>query len=209
MRIRELLGGTFTRLFGRSGHEGSGGLGGEGDPDGGGGGAQSAVTDGASPIAERVHAEREDDFVVFLVGMRINSFRKVRSWFPVFRAAPRMLREQREEIDGLLGSRTTLGPGIRNLQIVQYWESFDALEAYARDSDFTHLDAWQQYNRSGGPSDTAVGIWHETYLVDADAYETVYNGVPPFGLGAAEGTELVPTKGGLDSAAGRLNRSDE
>jgi hypothetical protein len=44
-------------------------------------------------LSERVHAELDEPFVVFVVGMRINSLRRVRAWLPVFRVMPRMLRE--------------------------------------------------------------------------------------------------------------------
>lgn len=46
-----------------------------------------------------------------------------------------MVRELVSDPDsGLLGSRTVVGPGIRNLGFIQYWDSFDALREYARDS---------------------------------------------------------------------------
>ena len=47
----------------------------------------------AQVIDKRVTAEIEGDFVVFLIGMRINKLWKVRKWLPVFVAMPRMLRE--------------------------------------------------------------------------------------------------------------------
>ena len=48
----------------------------------------------------------------------------------------------------------------------------------------TSLPAWQAFNRAVG-SNGDVGIWHETYVVRPGAYETVYNNMPPWGLGAA------------------------
>jgi hypothetical protein len=53
----------------------------------------------------RFAAEIEGDFVVFLIGMRINHLLLVHKWLPVARAMPRMLRElmQRPEL-GLLGA---------------------------------------------------------------------------------------------------------
>ena len=38
-------------------------------------------------------AEIEGDFVVFLIGMRVNKPWKVHKWLPVFLAMPRMLKE--------------------------------------------------------------------------------------------------------------------
>jgi hypothetical protein len=45
----------------------------------------------AKVIADRMTAQMEGDFVVFLIGMRINSFSKVHKWLPVAMAMPRML----------------------------------------------------------------------------------------------------------------------
>jgi hypothetical protein len=55
-----------------------------------------AGTDEARPKGAvyrgRYTAEMPDDFVVFLIGMRLNRPWKVHKWFPVFLAMPRMLR---------------------------------------------------------------------------------------------------------------------
>lgn len=67
--------------------------------------------------------------------------------------------------------------------IVQYWRSFDHLEAFAR-ADDPHVDAWRNYWRRVGRS-SRTGIWHETYLVRAGEYEAVYGNMPPHGLGKA------------------------
>ncbi len=46
-----------------------------------------------------------DDVVVFVIGMRINRLRRVRSWWPAFTGMPRMLRELAGSDRGLLGAR--------------------------------------------------------------------------------------------------------
>ncbi|KEF41881.1 MAG: hypothetical protein ER33_09045 [Cyanobium sp. CACIAM 14] len=46
-------------------------------------------------------AEIEGDFVVFLIGMRINKIWKVHRWLPVFQAMPRMIRELQADLDKL------------------------------------------------------------------------------------------------------------
>ncbi|MFB3104875.1 MAG: monooxygenase family protein, partial [Pseudomonadales bacterium] len=44
-------------------------------------------------VTERVTANvTEDEFVIFLIGMRINKLWKVHRWWPVARAMGRMLR---------------------------------------------------------------------------------------------------------------------
>lgn len=160
----------------------------------------------APVIDKRVTAEIDGDFVVFLIGMRINKFRKVSKWLPVFVAMPRMLREleQRPEA-GLLGAALYLGSPRRPM-VVQYWRSFEALESYARSRDATHWPAWVAFNKRVGSSGD-VGIWHETYLISAGSYECVYNNMPPIGLGAA--TSLVPAAGRKATAGGRAGVRDE
>ena len=148
---------------------------------------------------ERLTASLEGDFVVFLIGMRINKPLQVHKWLPVVQAMPRMLKElYRQPELGLLHadmwfSRTTL--------MVQYWRSMEQLLAYAKSKNAEHLPAWQAFNRSVG-TDGSVGIWHETYAVSPGSHESVYGNMPAFGLGKA-GT-LLPATGLRHSAAGRL-----
>jgi len=171
------------------------------------GGLQSGGSDGgvgrtvrADGGPGRVHAERDGDVVVFVLGMRINSFWKVHRWLPVALVAPRMVRElRRDDESGLLGSWTFVSPP-RTLGFVQYWESFEALESYAHDGDALHRPAWTDYYREH--DDGSVGIWHETYR--SEEYESVYNHTPPRGLGAAAGSEIVPATGERETAAGRI-----
>lgn len=154
--------------------------------------------------AERLCAEVEGEFVVFLIGMRINRFWKVWSWFPVFLAMPRMLMElERTPQLGLLHFRGHFG--LRNFMVLQYWRSFEALEAYARNADQAHLPAWQAFNKAVG-SNGDVGIWHETYVVRPGSYETIYNNMPPWGLGVAG--RLVEARGHRKAARERLKATD-
>lgn len=147
--------------------------------------------------AQRLSAEIDGDFVVFLIGMRINKPWKVHKWWPVFRAMRPMLGELSDRPDsGFLGY--TFGFPV----IVQYWRSFEHLEAYARSHDHLHWPAWVAFNKRMRDSRGDVGIWHETYHVAAGQYEAIYSGMPPFGLGRV-GT-LVPASGRRESARGRL-----
>ncbi|MUW13895.1 DUF4188 domain-containing protein [Halorubrum sp. CBA1125] len=154
---------------------------------------------------QKVTAERDDEFVVFHIGMRINAFWKIHRWLPLLLVAPRMVRELMDNPEsGLLGSRTVLGPGVRHIGFVQYWESFESLRAYARDGDRLHYPAWQEYYQHGTKADAAVGIWHETYLVSEGEYETVYNNMPAHGLAACDDTEINPAKEQRTTATDRL-----
>lgn len=154
----------------------------------------------AKIIPERMTAQVEGDFVVFVIGLRINRFWKPHKWIPVFLAMPRMLRElERQPESGYLGSVSG------GLMIVQYWRSFAHLEAYARSHDHAHWPAWVAFNKNLANSRGDVGIWHETYLVRAGEYETVYNGMPRVGLGRVG--QLVPASGKKASAGGRLGKA--
>ena len=54
--------------------------------------------------AERVTADVDGEFVVFLIGMRINRLWKIHKWLPVARAMGRMLKEvQANPESGFLG----------------------------------------------------------------------------------------------------------
>jgi len=153
---------------------------------------------------ERVTAELDGDFVVFRIGMRINTLWKVHEWLPVLRAMPKMLDELEADAEsGLLGYDTKLG--VRNHEVVQYWRSFEQLRDYALDPDARHAPAmeWADQRMRGS---AAVGIWHETYLVTDGAYETVYQNTPPIGLGKA-GTLYSATEH-RRTAAGRLGSAE-
>ena len=154
----------------------------------------------AKVIAERMCAELEGDFVIFLIGMRINKLCKVWKWWPVATAMPRMLTELSAKPElGLLAYYGAFGP--HGPMVVQYWRSFDALEAYAKAKDSEHLPAWRAFSRAVG-SNGDVGIWHETYLVGAGGYENVYGNMPPFGLG--EAGALLPAQGARQAARQRV-----
>jgi hypothetical protein len=145
----------------------------------------------------RHSARIEGDFVVFLIGMRINKPLKLHRWLPVFVAMPRMIRElERDPQSGFLGA-TGLFPGP---VFVQYWRSFEQLERYARNADARHLPAWRAFNRRIRASGD-VGIWHETYRVRAGEYESVYGNMPRIGL--ARAAEHVPV-GSTSTASKRL-----
>jgi hypothetical protein len=148
---------------------------------------------------ERLTARLDGDFVVFLIGMRINKPLQVHKWLPVVRAMPRMIQElsARPEL-GFLHAENWFG---RTLLVLQYWRSMGQLLAYARNKEAAHLPAWQAFNKAIG-TDGSVGIWHETYAVSTVGYENVYVNMPPFGLGQA-GT-LLPATGARQSASGRL-----
>jgi hypothetical protein len=154
----------------------------------------------ASTINRRVCAEVDGPFVLFLIGARINRWWKPWILFPFMATMPRMLAELGAKPElGLLHARSHFGVG--GIMVVQYWRSFEDLEAYARDRQSAHQPVWSWFNKRFG-SNGDIGIWHETYLIQPGAYENVYNNMPPHGLGAA-GT-LVDAVGARQEARMRV-----
>lgn len=152
----------------------------------------------------RMCAEIEGEFVVFLIGARITKPWKVWKWWPVAKAMTAMRQELAAQPElGLLHAQDF--NGFPDAMTVQYWRSFEHLEAYARGRDLKHLPAWQSFYRTVG-TDGDVGIWHETYLVSPGRYEAIYGGMPTFGLGAAG--RLVDAVGAKQEARQRIKASE-
>jgi hypothetical protein len=131
-------------------------------------------------------AEIDGDFVVFLIGARFDWFHPVRTFRDLGgrRGMQHMLKYLAARPEkGLLAYEMGLST------IVQYWRSFEHLEAFARDEDDPHLDVWRTYWKRVGRS-ARSGIWHETFLVRAGEYEAIYGNMPVRGLGRAG--RLVP-----------------
>ena len=159
----------------------------------------------AQVIPGRFTAQIDGPFVVFIIGMRVNRLTALRRWVPTFLAMPRMLAELAGHPEtGYLGGSSFIAG--RNAAIIQYWRSFEELHRFARDPHKAHLPAWRRFNRAVG-TDGSVGIWHETYLVGAGQYETIYGNMPVWGLAAA--SAHVPARGRRETAARRLGFEDE
>jgi hypothetical protein len=140
-------------------------------------------------------AMMEGEFVVLLIGMRINRPAKLHRWLPVMREMAKMIDElERDPDSGLLGSQRGL------FAVVQYWRSFEDLQRYARDPGGRHLPAWRAFNQHiRGTGD--VGIWHEAYRVRSGQYEAIYGDMPRIGLASAGGHAPL---GSTSTAATRM-----
>jgi hypothetical protein len=148
----------------------------------------------------RYSAQIDGPFVVFLIGMRINRLWQFWKWMPVMSEMPAMLKELATHPEkGMLAFHTVLT--WRGVAVIQYWRSFEHLERFARAPSDPHLEAWRRFNKKVG-GNGAVGIWHETYRVDAKAYECIYGNMPRFGLASAG--QHLPAVGRLSTAKGRL-----
>ncbi|MFF4833140.1 DUF4188 domain-containing protein [Streptomyces sp. NPDC001315] len=158
-------------------------------------------------VPGRNTAAAEGDIVVFHIGLRINRLRAFSSWLPAFMSMPRMLRElSQEKSSGLLGYKVLYG-SLRDFYVVQYWTDKERLLAYAHQQDKEHRPAWTEFNRRARAGKGSVGIWHETFIVPAGSYESVYVDMPAYGLGAATGVVPVGRRG--DTAAQRLRAAEK
>lgn len=137
----------------------------------------------------------DGDFVVFIIGATVrNPFRAVRA-LPLLGEMNKMLADlQKDPEKGLLAYQRHGGPfGVT----VQYWRSFEALEAFARSTQDRHARVWREWFRRAQHKNSGVGIWHETYQVHADEYEAIYQNMPAIGL----------AKAGLASPVGKRSES--
>ena len=155
----------------------------------------------ANIAGRRMAAEVDGDFVVFLIGARPNNKLALLQAFRDLGGR----RGMKHMLDYLVAhpEKGLLAYEMGLPTIVQYWRSFEHLEAFAKNTDDPHLDAWRGYWRRVGKS-ARTGIWHETYLVRAGEYEAIYANMPPHGLGKAG--RLIP----ISESAGareRLTRS--
>jgi hypothetical protein len=147
----------------------------------------------------RFTADAKGDFVVLLIGMRINRLKGMLTLWPIGRAMPKMLQALDDHPElGCLGHHQWLG---RTSILVQYWRDFESLERFARAKDLPHLDTWRKYYQLMGKSDD-VGVWHELYQVKAGKHEAIYVNMPTFGL--AKASSIVPVGQLGETAAARL-----
>jgi Monooxygenase af470-like len=159
----------------------------------------------AKVVPGRFTAQTDEPFVVFIIGMRVNKFFAFRKWIATAMAMGPMLRTLYQHPEkGFLGAQALIS--WRGVTTIQYWRSFDDLEKFARDKDDPHLEAWRKFNKTIG-SDGSVGIFHETFLVDAGKYEALYGNMPVLGLAAA--TRHVPAVGKRETARRRLGGNSE
>nr|WP_241240138.1 DUF4188 domain-containing protein [Microbacterium lemovicicum] len=141
----------------------------------------------------------EGELVVFHIGMQINRWWRPDLWLPVSMAMPRMLRELSMDPDsGLLGFHLLVGAG--GPYVVQYWSSMEKLYAYASNPAQEHRPAWTRFNRMARKAPEAVGVWHETFLVERA--ESMY--VSTRAMGLPKATELIPVASRHDRASARM-----
>jgi hypothetical protein len=153
----------------------------------------------AKVVPGRVTHQHTGELVVFHIGATFNHWWRPDLWISVESAMRRMLRELSEDPDsGMLGYDMLFnhhGP-----YIVQYWSSVDKLYDYASDRSSNHRPAWTKFNAMARKNPDAIGIWHETFVVERA--ESMYVGTPPMGLPGA--TRIRPVEKRHQRARARL-----
>jgi hypothetical protein len=153
--------------------------------------------------SERLTVQREEGFVLFLIGARVNRWWMLPVVWGIAAGMGRMMAElARDPSLGLLSSEGYFG---RTTLMIQYWRSFEDLHRYAHAKERQHLPTWRRWIQKW--AEGAVGIYHETYVVEPGSYECIYHHMPPFGLGKVG--PLVPAEGRLAAAKTRLGREGE
>ena len=147
-------------------------------------------------------AELDGDFVVFLIGAMVHDPAVATEASGLLMAMADMLDElEGDPSQGLLGytRHGEAGSGV----LVQYWRSFEALEAYSRNPGARHAPVWRAWNRLAAEDRGAAGIWHETFKVNAGSYEAIYQNTPVMGLQKA-GRPITVSEA-KDTARARLS----
>lgn len=139
----------------------------------------------------RFTAKAEQDFVVFIIGMRVNKWWLFHRWLPVAVAMPKMLIQlQKEKSLGMRGAESFFRFFPVTTCLISYWDSFEHLDRFASDRSLPHYQAWMDFMKKVGQSGD-VGIYHETFKVSQKGFECLYGNMPKFGLARAFGHEAV------------------
>ena len=112
--------------------------------------------------------------------------------------------KQPEAVSGGLLHSERMFVSLRHVVILQYWASFDQLEAWSHREP--HAEWWRRANarmRTRGD----FGIYHESYLVPRSRIESIYLNCPPVGLATFGATG--PAEGTMTTSRDRLGRRVE
>ena len=139
---------------------------------------------------------------VFLIGLRINTFRGLVKARPILTAMPKMIRFLAKHPEsGMLGSADWFG---RTTILVSYWRSAADVQRFASDASAPHAAAWRDFNQRIG-SGPDIGIWHELYTIRPGDFEAIYVNMPKFGLAGASGH--IPVGDGTRTSKQRMARA--
>jgi len=129
-------------------------------------------------ILQRLRVTKDDNFVVFLIGMHFKNLWKLHTWVPSVFILPKILNELtyiRES--GFLGYQMiSYFPPV----IAKYWKSVKLLEFHTKNRDENKYPAWNRFTQKIN-RDIQVEIWHEIFQVNEGQFTRVYNGLPVYG----------------------------
>ena len=142
-------------------------------------------------ITERMAAEIDGEYVIYINGMRLNKLRALPKYLRAgFKAAKIFKRLEADPDSGFLGYLPAF-MSLRGGAAIQYWRSLEDIKRFAQDPDDLHVPDWQWYNEAVGDNGE-LGFWAELYVVKDGSFETFYRNMPPIGLG--EHGSLVPMR---------------
>ena len=139
----------------------------------------------AKVFTGRYAADVEGDFVVFLIGMRINKPWNVRGWWHTFATMRPMIKELEANPElGLISAhlawsaaRPSSSTGAR----------YEHLDRYARNADKRHLPAWKKWNQASRGVRRGRHLARDLQGARAAEYEVVYGNMPRLGLASRRG----------------------
>lgn len=153
----------------------------------------------------RYTAETSKEFVVFIIGMRVNKWWRIHQWLPVALAMPKMMQALIPNKSlGMIHGEHFFRFFPITTTLISYWETFEQIDHFAHDKNLPHAKAWAQFIKSVG-NNGAVGIYHENYKVKSDSLECVYGNMPQFGLGKA--FKHIPVTKENHTARQRMNQN--
>ena len=94
-------------------------------------------------ITERMAAEIDGEYVIYINGMRLNKLRALPKYLRAGFAAAKMFKQLEADPDsGFLGYLPAY-MGLRSGAAIQYWRSLEDIKWFAQDPDGPHVPAWQ------------------------------------------------------------------
>lgn len=151
----------------------------------------------------------DQSYVVFLIGMRVNSFWRLNKWVPIAKTMPKMLKALSSDPSlGMLHCESFFRLCPLTTCLVSYWKDFESLERFSKlaGSPDSHLAVWGRFMKQVG-SDGTVGIWHETYQIHPKNSESVYANMPEFGM--AKAFSHVKVNPNTQSARQRIHKEQK
>jgi hypothetical protein len=148
--------------------------------------------------------ESVEELCLVRVGVVVRKLRALPYAARLGRAIQRSTEEAIGSGAGLFGSeRFRIGWG--HFGVLQYWESFEALDAWSHRPP--HSDWWREaLDRMRTRGD--FGIYHETFLVPRANIESIYLDCPPAGLSrfGVKGEAVGPSTTSRDRLGRRAGR---